>query len=171
MKSVLHLKSVLGFTLIEVALAAAIIGVGFVGMIEALAIGSEMLDTARKQTIAAQIMQSEIEYLRLQDWDTMLSQLTNQSQKALTENPANPNGNSGYRHLFGTSLASMPYRSLKYGWEVVTLRTANPDGTGPPILRQVTITVTWASVTGKPHVRSSSVYIGKYGLNVPYQKL
>jgi hypothetical protein len=166
MKSVLHLKSVFAFTLIEVALAATIIGVGFVGMIEALAIGTEMLDTARKQTIAAQIMQSEIEYLRLQDWNSMLKNLSNQSQIPLNTDPANPNGSC--HHLFGTSLASMPYRSLKYGWNVTNVRT---DGSGNPILRQVTITVTWASVTGKPHVRSSSVYVGKYGLNVPYQKL
>ena len=47
-----------GFTLVEVALAATILLVGFAGMAEALIIGSEMLDTARKQTIAAQIMQS-----------------------------------------------------------------------------------------------------------------
>ena len=60
-----------GFTLIEVALASTILLVGFVGMIEALAVGSEMLDTARKQTIAAQIMQGEIEYLRLQSWSTI----------------------------------------------------------------------------------------------------
>ena len=55
----------------EVALAATILLVGFAGMAEALIIGSEMLDTARKQTIAAQIMQSGIEYLRIQPWSTI----------------------------------------------------------------------------------------------------
>ena len=42
-----------GFTIVEVALAATILLVGFAGMAEALIIGSGMLDTARKQTIAA----------------------------------------------------------------------------------------------------------------------
>ena len=37
-----------GFTLVEVALAATILLVGFAGMATALIIGSEMLDTARK---------------------------------------------------------------------------------------------------------------------------
>ena len=59
MKYSLRIRS--GFTLVEVALAATILLVGFAGMAAALMIGSEMLDTARKQTIAAQIMQGEIE--------------------------------------------------------------------------------------------------------------
>jgi uncharacterized protein (TIGR02598 family) len=155
-----------GFTLIEVALASTIIVVGFIGMVAALAIGSEMLDTARKQTIAAQIIQSEIDYLRLQDWDTVLKNLSNQSQVPLTTALDNPLS-SGCRHLYGTSLASLPYRSLTYGWQVTNVRT---DSSGNPVLRQVTITVSWASITGKPHSRSSVTYIGKYGLNVSYQK-
>jgi Tfp pilus assembly protein PilV len=160
-----------GFTLIEVALAATILLVGFAGMIEALAVGTEMLDTARKQTIAAQVIQGEIEYLRMQDTWGMLKNLTNQAQIPLTTDPANPNNN--YHHLAGssattrTSLANIPYRSLTYGWDVTTVRS---DGSGNPILLQVTITVKWASITGKLHSRSSSVYLGKYGLNVSYQK-
>jgi hypothetical protein len=155
-----------GFTLIEVALAATILLVGFAGMVEALAVGTEMLDTAHEQTIAAQIMQSEIEYLRMQDWNTMVKNLSNQSQIPLTTNPANPPGGN-YRHLSTTSLATIPYGSLEYGWDVVNVRT---DSGGSPVLRQITITVTWASVTGKRHSRSSCVYLGKNGLNVSYQK-
>jgi uncharacterized protein (TIGR02598 family) len=154
-----------GFTLIEVALASTILLVGFVGMVEALAIGAEMLDTARKQSIAAQIIQGEIDYLRMQDWNTMVQVLSNQSQIRLDTNPSNPN--SGCRHLYGTSLSNIPIRSLTYGWQVTNVRT---DGSGNPVLRQVTITVTWASITGKPHSRSANVYIGKYGLNVSYKK-
>jgi len=154
-----------GFTLLEVALASTILLVGFIGMVQALAIGSEMLDTARKQTIAAQIIQAEVDYLRIQNWGSMVQNLSNQSQITLTSNPGNPT--SGYRHLYGTSLASIPIRNLKYGWQVTNVRV---DGSGNPVLRQVTITVTWISVTGKPHSRSSSAYFGKYGLNVSYRK-
>jgi hypothetical protein len=156
-----------GFTLIEVALAATILLVGFAGMVEALAVGTEMLDTARKQTIAAQIIQGEIEYLRFQDWDGMLKDLASQSQTALNTSLDNPHHNPPFNHLKGTSLANIPYRTLTYGWSVTNVRT---DGGGNPVLRKVTITVTWNSVTGKAHSRSASVYLGKYGLNVSYQR-
>ena len=52
-------------------MASVILVVGFLGMIQAVTIGSEMLATARRQTIAAQILNHEMENLRLQDWATI----------------------------------------------------------------------------------------------------
>lgn len=158
------------FTLIEVALASTIILVGFVGMIEALAIGSEMLDTARKQTLAAQVIQGEIDYLRMQDWSAIQS-LADQTQISLSTNPGNPNSNCC--HLFGSGLANLTSTdtSFRYGWQVTDVHTADVNGVSVPVLRQVTITVTWKSITNKPHARTFSAYLGKYGLNVSYQKL
>ena len=140
-----------GFTLIEVALAATILGVAFVGMVEALAIGSEMLDTARKQTIAAQIMQAEAEYLRMQPWST-ISSLASTSADSL----------SNYSDFASTNLATFAGTSFKFS------RTVNTDPHAN--LRWITMTVSWTSITGKAHQRSSNLYIGKYGLNVSYQK-
>ncbi len=148
----LPFKSRAGFTLIEVALASTILVVGFVGMIEALAFGSEMLDTARKQTIAAQIIQSEVEYLRMQSW-TVVSGLTSTSADYL----------SNYTEFSSTSLATGPGK-----WFTFARRVTSPDP--HPNVRQVTLTVNWTSITGKPHSRSCTAYIGRYGLNVAYQK-
>jgi len=61
----------LGFTLVDVMMGAVILGVGLIGLIEALLIGSEMQATARRQTTAAQIVSNEIELLRLKDWTTI----------------------------------------------------------------------------------------------------
>src|SRR5262245_61523782 len=57
-----------GFTLIEVMMAAAILVVGFIGLIQVVTIGSATRDTARKQQIAVQIMEGEIERLRTGSW-------------------------------------------------------------------------------------------------------
>jgi Tfp pilus assembly protein PilV len=59
-----RLQSQAGFTLIEVGMASLILVVGFIGMIQAVTIGTQMLDTARKQQIAMQIIDGEIEYRR-----------------------------------------------------------------------------------------------------------
>ncbi len=41
------------------------------GLIQAVTIGSEMLATARRQTLAAQILDQEIENLRFETWSTI----------------------------------------------------------------------------------------------------
>jgi Tfp pilus assembly protein PilV len=151
----------LGFTLIEVALGATILAVGFVGMVEALALGSEMLDTAREQTNAAQIMQGEIEYWRLQPWATIIG------SSGLKTNGADILAN--YPEFSSTSLAmlaaSLTGSSFKFS------RTVTYVSGRSNLILQVQMTVTWTSVTGKTHSRSMNSYIGRYGLNVSYQKL
>ena len=142
-----------GFTLVEVALAATILLVGFAGMAMALMVGSEMLDTARKQTIAAQIIQAEAEYLRLKDWPT-IQNLTSTAPAYLSDGI--------YPEFAQTTLALFAGTQIKFARQV----NADPH----PSLRSISMTVSWTSITGKPHSRSSNVYLGKYGLNVAYQK-
>ena len=160
-----------GFTLVEVALAATILLVGFAGMAEALMIGSGMLDTARKQTIAAQIMQSEIEYWRLRPWTT----ITDTGASGLKTSD-HPDYLDSYPEFASSSLATLAGTSFKFSRTVSYV----PDRSNQ--ILQVAMTVTWISITGKPtpemwasnsrkvHSRSSNAYIGKYGLNVSYQK-
>ena len=59
------------FTIIEVMMAAAVMLAGIMGMIQVVVSGSEMIDVSRKQTIAAQIIHSEIDKLHLNDWTTV----------------------------------------------------------------------------------------------------
>ena len=66
-----RIKSQAGFTLIEVGMAALILVVGFIGMIRAMTFTAGLMDHARRQTIAAQILTHEIEQLRLENWATI----------------------------------------------------------------------------------------------------
>jgi Tfp pilus assembly protein PilV len=170
MRSALKIRS--GFTLVEVALAATILLVGFAGMAEALIIGSEMLDTARKQTIAAQIVQAEIERLRMLDWKTATAK-DNTIQAAdpnqATELALGP-GLASVTKYFTPSPSSALAQIAPSSLFVNCTRTVELAN-GRTDLRKVTITVTWKSITGKIHSRSCNAYIGKYGLNVSYQKL
>ncbi len=56
------------FTLVEVMMASVILVVGFVGMIEAVAISARQMDAARRQTLATQIINHEIAKLRFAVW-------------------------------------------------------------------------------------------------------
>jgi Tfp pilus assembly protein PilV len=59
-----------GFTIVEVMMASVILVVGFVGMIEAVTISAKLMDAARRQTLATQIINHEIEKLRFAPWVT-----------------------------------------------------------------------------------------------------
>jgi hypothetical protein len=52
----------------EVALASTVLALTLVGMIGVVESGAQMLDLSRKQMMAAQILHSEIDQLRLQSW-------------------------------------------------------------------------------------------------------
>ena len=60
-----------GFTLVEVMMAATIIVIGFIGMIEAMAVSSTMMAHSRRQLMATQIINQEMERLRYTDWTTI----------------------------------------------------------------------------------------------------
>ncbi|HVT73450.1 MAG TPA: prepilin-type N-terminal cleavage/methylation domain-containing protein [Lacunisphaera sp.] len=73
-----------GFTLVEVMMAALILVVGFIGMIEAVTLASGMMDHARRQTLANQILNHEIEALRLQSWTNIAALPTSSTSLGAT---------------------------------------------------------------------------------------
>jgi Tfp pilus assembly protein PilE len=66
-----RIHSQAGFTLIEVGIASLVLVVGFIGMIRAMTFTAGLMDHARRQTVAAQILTNEIEQLRLESWATI----------------------------------------------------------------------------------------------------
>lgn len=64
-------KTSSGFTLIEVCVAVAVLGLTIASSLVALRIGFGMIESARDSTLASQILQSEMENLRLKNWDKL----------------------------------------------------------------------------------------------------
>ena len=124
-------------------MAAVIMLVGVVGMIDAIKIGSEMLDLSRKQTIAIQIIHSEIDRVRLSSW-TDVQQL-----------PA----------TLSYDLSKIGFQGINQGFACT--RVVSDVRTD---LKKITYTVTWKGNTGRSYSRSSSTYVGKNGLYVAYQR-
>jgi prepilin-type N-terminal cleavage/methylation domain-containing protein len=60
-----------GFTIVEVMMASVILVVGFMGMISAMTATSGMMDHARRQTVAKQMLNREIDALRFASWSTI----------------------------------------------------------------------------------------------------
>ena len=64
-------SDVKAFTLVEVMVAAGVMILALVGMIQVVVSGSEMLDVSRNQTVAMQIIHGQIDNIRLANWATI----------------------------------------------------------------------------------------------------
>lgn len=66
-------RSTSGLTIVEVTVASCVLVFALCSSFLVLQRGYQAIDTARNSTIAAQIMQSEIERIRLLDWTSVQS--------------------------------------------------------------------------------------------------
>ena len=152
----------------EVALAATVLALTLVGMIQVVESGSEMLDLSRKQTIAAQILQGEIDELRLQAWSTISGDPSGNGYQA---------GPTSLTALNDPAFATFSGATGKFTLtRYVSCIEPNQPNLNPspysstPLLLQVTFTVSWTGVTGHTYKRTSTTFVGKNGLNAAYQR-
>lgn len=149
MKTKPHKKPRLAaFTLIEVIMAAVVMLAGVVGMMQVIISGSEMLAVSRNQTIAAQIIHSEIDKVHLVEWASLPS-----------------TGTSAFTPDTSFTPVTQKLNSVTYSRTVTTVRTD---------LVKITYTISWRSTklgnNGRLYSRSGSTYVGKNGLYVTYQR-
>ncbi len=163
-------------------MASVILVVGFIGMISAITTGSEMLATARRQNLAAQIISHELEKLRYVDFTTIDGYAAGPT--TLTIDTHFSSGITACGLTTDTSNTANPYITLD--------RSVSDVISGS--LCQVTFTVTWqksgtttaaTTVTGswleilslkrnapiqRTYVRKGVGFYGKYGLNLNVQR-
>jgi Tfp pilus assembly protein PilV len=161
-------KSFEGFTIMEVALAATVLALTLVGMIQVIDSGSEMLDLSRKQTIAGQILHSEIDQLRLQSWATVTAYTPGPTQFQYTS-PLSPAYDPVLAAMAQQLGGTFPYTVTRTVTCVQPAANPYPYAL-PPLLLQVTFTVAWTGVTGHSYTRTSTTYVGQNGLSAAYQR-
>jgi Tfp pilus assembly protein PilV len=166
------------FTIVEVMMAATILVVGFMGMIQAITIGSEMLATARRQTLAAQILEHEIGKLRLTSWSSL---------------PATGTATVSLDSYFDNAIAACGLTASSITLSRTTT-AIDPDGDGTADMKNITFTLAWTksgtttaataptgnwldqlafyrpSATNRTYTRKSTAIFGKYGLNLSMQR-
>jgi Tfp pilus assembly protein PilV len=164
-----------GFTLVEVMMASTILVVGFTGLIQGITIGSEALDTARKQQVATQIMDAEIERLRSGPWSAIAGLAASAS---LTISPAgvisgDTTGFALTNYTATTSGDNQALAALAPGFTCSYVRTwLRPASatSGTVTYLRIDYTVSWTSNTGRIYSRGTSAFFGQNGLHLSYQK-
>jgi len=163
----------------EVALAATVLAFTLVGMIGVVESGAQMLDLSRKQTMAAQILHSELDQLRIQSWETVSGYDSSGNPVAGKGYAAGPTTMTTSTDLsLAQFVANYPQTSTVFTLTrtVTCLEPvqSNPNTSGNyasnPLLLQVTFTIQWKGVTGRSYTRISTTLIGQNGLSVAYQR-
>lgn len=112
--------------------------------------GFKAIDVARDTTLASQILQSEMERLRLMPW----SNSGTTAVDSITELPEKETVNLATMFSSSTALAA----------KFSVVREVESDSDRPTQVRYVTISVTWNSIDGRTHTRSIRSMYAKNGL-------
>lgn len=162
-----------GFTIVEVMMASVILVVGFLGMIQAVTVGSEMLATARRQTIAGLILDHEIGKLRLSAW-TSISALADSAAATYTSDQAALNTaitSSGVTYTLERDVTDLTtdLREITFivAWTKSGTTTAANTASGSWL---DILSFSGAAPIQRTYTRKSTAYYGKYGLNLNVQR-
>lgn len=126
------------FTILEVMVAAVVLVFGITTAITTLQSGMRAVATARAYTFASQVMQSELERLRLKSW----AQLT-ELQASADQTVSLPTGYAGSSDSFACTR---------------TIRDLKTD------MKEITLVTTWRGIDGVPHTASYITRYSKTGL-------
>jgi Tfp pilus assembly protein PilV len=126
-----------GFTIVEVMVASTVLIFGIVTAITTSQRGLQALDTARNLTAATQLMQSEMERIRLLNW-TQLQALQQTGGTAV-----------GTETTTGTARFTCTRA-------ITDVKTD---------MKEITVTATWRGYDGRPHTAKLITRYGKSGLN------
>jgi Tfp pilus assembly protein PilV len=164
-----------GVSLIEVMMGSTLLLFGFLGLIQAITIGSESLDTARKQQIAIQLAAAEIEKLRGGDWSTITA-LPASATISISATGAISGDATRFalsNHTAATTDDQTDLTTLAHGFTCSFTRTfLRPTAatSANATFVKVVYTVQWTTNTGRTQKHLIDAYFTKSGLHLSYQQ-
>lgn len=127
------------FTLVEVMVASVVLVFGIISAIAVMQQGAQSVDYARNLSQATQLMQSEVEHLRLKNW-AQIEELQNQGDAVVR--PESAGGRKVDRFICIRKI-----RDVKSG------------------MKEITLTASWNGFDGTPHEARFITRYGRNGLN------
>jgi type II secretory pathway pseudopilin PulG len=132
-----------GFSIVEVIATAAILGIGIASSLIALTSNLRVIDHSRSVTLCSQILQSELERIRLLNWGQITAL---PAEETVTIESA-----------LGVARDAVTRFTL-------TRRVSTPVDK-PADMRDVQLVVAWTGTFGTAHQRSYVTRYGRNGLN------
>lgn len=150
-----------GFSLIEVVVAASVMALAITSSITTLQYGLTAVDKARSMTLAAQIMQSQLEVLRMQNW-TQIGALQTGT------NPFSAQGGTTITDGVSTTPTTLDTRLSTIANRFTYTRTISDivvGGVARPNIKLITMSVTWTGVDRRTHSLNYQTHYTKNGLS------
>ena len=158
-------KRALGFTIVEVMLAAAVMALAISSSIIVLQHALRAIDTARYTTLAGQILQSQMEKLRLLNWTqmthTVASPGTSYGAINYTTFPADV-ATVSTAEMMRFTAGGVPSRCTQ---TITPLDAPIGAPASAATMLKITLTATWTGMDGRSHALSYVAYYGKSGLS------
>lgn len=136
------------FTLVEVAVAAVVLVFGIATSIVTIQAGYRTMDDARNLTIASQVLQSELERLRLLPWSS------DTGGESITGLPASAS----------VDLASSFTTNPQIAASFTLVRTVAATSGRETTMRDIILTVSWTGIYGVSHSRTFTTRYCRNGL-------
>ena len=146
-KGLVSIASNHAFTLVEAMVAVAVSAIAFLALYSALASGFSVIQTARENLRATQIVQEKMEVIRLYTWEQINSNGFVPSTFTATFYPAATNGNQGFT-----------YRGT------VTITNSGFSEAYSADHRKLIVTLGWTN-SGMAHARECTSLVSKYGIH------
>jgi type II secretory pathway pseudopilin PulG len=142
-----------GFTILEVMLAAFVLIFGITSILLTLQASFRMLDRARHTTLAGQILQSQMEKLRLLSWTQLTDPVSGpMAYPEFTPDISRSASTAQIRHFLPAGGGSCT--------QTITDVTSPAACAG--VMKDIKLTATWI---GADHRRETLSYITRYGQN------
>ena len=149
-------KGEAGFTILEVSMATFVMAFGIATTIIAMQSGFKSLDVDRDTTLASQIIQSEVERLRLMSWSGISALPASETVSLSTMFTTNTEITSRFTATRTVGAVSDPPASTGWGWAWKTWSTDD--------MKEITIAVSWKGYDQRSHSLSMVTYYAKNGL-------
>jgi type II secretory pathway pseudopilin PulG len=130
------------FTILEVMVATIVLVFAITSSITVMQSGFQAVDTARNLTTAGQVMENQMESLRLKNW-TQIQALQDAGNTTVAPDPS-------------LGAAATRFTCTR------TINDLKAD------MKEITLTATWSGIDGRLHTASYLTRYGKDGLNDYY---
>lgn len=145
-KTVAARRGASAFTLVEVLVSMALFAMGFVSLYAGIASGIQIIEVARENLRATQVMVEKTETMRLYSWDQVISGTNIPTRFTDSFYPQGLGGGQGITYYGTVAISNVSFSS-----------TYSKD------LRLVTIEVRWTNFN-IPRFRQMHTYIAQNGL-------
>lgn len=156
-----------GFTVVEVTMATFVMLFAIATAVTVIQSGFRILDTTRKTTLSAQIMQSEMERIRMLSWGNMVDMVEATEEAEATGIPVDVDLNDIFPGTTPTELELLAY--IKRTFDVTRHVSYLPDRDNEMV--NIVVTITWRGLDNIVHTRTSSTQYTKDGLYAYYYRV